>query len=106
MLALVCRVSSETVRVNERLDVDNDVKRKKTKDDLKNFCRSFFTKFFKGETLNTKILDKYSVPDAGDLFTVNSLDAFISLLIEKRNKKLEKGADKGQKGHRIFSLEC
>ncbi|XP_052719628.1 uncharacterized protein LOC128191535 [Crassostrea angulata] len=86
-------VSSETVY--ERFDIENDTKGEKLEEDLRAFCRPFFTKFFSDETLKTKILDKYPVPDAGDLFAVKSLDSFISPLLEKRNKQFDKGADKG-----------
>lgn len=56
---------------------------------------SLFHKVFSVEKLKTKILNKYPVPDAGDLFAVKSLDSFISLLLEKRNKQFDKRADKG-----------
>ncbi|XP_061178537.1 uncharacterized protein LOC133187188 [Saccostrea echinata] len=88
-------VTSETIEVYERFDINNDVKGEKFDNELKQFCQPFFTKYFSDETLKTKILDKYPIPDAGDLFKVKKLDSFISPLLEKKNKQFDKGADKG-----------
>nr|XP_022306049.1 uncharacterized protein LOC111112656 [Crassostrea virginica] len=88
-------VSSETVATYERFDIENDVKGDKFNNELKEFCRPFFSKFFNDETLKSKILDKYPVADAGDLFMVKTMDSFISPLLEKNNKQIDKGADKG-----------
>ena len=94
-------VSSETVATYERFDIENDVKGDKFNDELKEFCRPFFSKFFNDETLKSKILDKYPVPDAGDLFMVKTMDSFISPLLEKNNKQIDKGADKGAQKNSI-----
>ena len=39
-------VSFETVATYERFDIENDVKGDKFKDELKEFCRPFSSKFF------------------------------------------------------------